>query len=56
MLDGAVDDAYVAMVKSRLLRPQLMAKAAATAKIVYTPLHGTGAMLLERIMENSASR
>lgn len=50
MLDGAVDDAYVAMVKSRLLRPQLMAKAAATAKIVYTPLHGTGAMLLERIM------
>jgi phosphoglucomutase len=50
MLDGSVDDAYVEMVKSRLLRPHLIAKAASTAKIVYTPLHGTGAMLLERIM------
>jgi len=50
ILDGSVDDAYVAMVKSRLLRPQLIAQTASTAKIVYTPLHGTGAMLLERIM------
>ncbi|MDX9827373.1 MAG: phospho-sugar mutase [Spirochaetia bacterium] len=50
MLDGSLDDAYVAMVKSKLLRPQLIAEAASTARIVYTPLHGTGAMLFERIM------
>jgi phosphoglucomutase len=50
ILDGSVDDAYVAMVKSRLLRPELIAKTAKDARIVYTPLHGTGAMLFERIM------
>ena len=49
-LDGGVDDAYVAMVKSKLLRPELIAKEAASVKVVYTPLHGTGAMLFERIM------
>jgi len=50
ILDSAVDDAYVAMVKSKILRPALIKKAASTVKIVYTPLHGTGAMLFERIM------
>ncbi len=50
MLDNSIDEAYVAMVKSRLLRPELIAKTAKNAKIVYTPLHGTGAMLFERIM------
>ncbi|MCE1197109.1 phospho-sugar mutase, partial [bacterium] len=49
-LDGGVDDAYVAMVKSKLLRPELIAAGAASVKVVYTPLHGTGAMLFERIM------
>lgn len=50
MLDGSLDDAYVAMVKSKLLRPALIAKEATSVKVVYTPLHGTGAMLFERIM------
>jgi phosphoglucomutase len=49
-LDGTLDDAYVAMVKSHLLRPDLVKAMASSAKVVYTPLHGTGAMLLERIM------
>jgi phosphoglucomutase len=49
-VDAKIDDAYVAMVKSRLLRPELIAAQAASAKIVYTPLHGTGGMLFERIM------
>jgi phosphoglucomutase len=49
-LGGALDDAYVAMVKSHLLRPDLVKAMASSAKVVYTPLHGTGAMLFERIM------
>ena len=50
VLDTAIDDAYVAMVKSKLLRPALIKNEAASVKVVYTPLHGTGAMLFERIM------
>lgn len=50
VLDSAIDDAYVTMVKSKLLRPELIKKEASSIKVVYTPLHGTGAMLFERIM------
>ena len=50
ILDSAIDDAYVAMVKSKLLRPELIKKEASSIQVVYTPLHGTGAMLFERIM------
>ena len=50
ILDGKIDDRYVAMVKSHLLRPELIARMASQVKLVYTPLHGTGAMLFERIM------
>jgi phosphoglucomutase len=50
MIDREVDDAYAAMVKSKLLRPGLITEMASAAKIVYTPLHGTGAMHFERVM------
>ena len=50
ILDGTMDDRYVAMVKSHLLRPALIKEMASQVKLVYTPLHGTGAMLFERIM------
>jgi phosphoglucomutase len=50
MIDAEVDDAYVAMVKSKLLRPALIKEMGSQVKIVYTPLHGTGAMPFERIM------
>lgn len=50
ILDSSIDDAYVKMVKSKLLRPELIKREAASVKVVYTPLHGTGAMLFERIM------
>jgi phosphoglucomutase len=51
LVDKDIDDAYVAMVKSKLLRPTLIKEMASEAKIVYTPLHGTGAYLFERIMK-----
>lgn len=49
-LGPEVDDAYVAMVKSNLFRPDLIRAKASEVKVVYTPLHGTGAMPFERIM------
>ncbi|HEY9054751.1 MAG TPA: phospho-sugar mutase, partial [Rectinemataceae bacterium] len=50
ILGQDMDDAYVAMAKSKLLRPWLFKEAAGKVKLVYTPLHGTGAMLFERIL------
>jgi phosphoglucomutase len=50
IVDKEIDEPYAAMVKSKLLRPALIKKMAGEAKIVYTPLHGTGAFLFERIM------
>jgi phosphoglucomutase len=50
VIDKEVDEPYVAMVKSKLLRPELIKEMASKAKIVYTPLHGTGALHFERIM------
>jgi len=50
MIDSQVDEAYVAMVKSKLLRPGLIKELGGKVKIVYTPLHGTGALHFERVM------
>jgi len=50
MIDKEIDDPYVAMVKSRLFRPELIKAKAGDVKVVYTPLHGTGAMPFERVM------
>ncbi|PKL25608.1 MAG: phospho-sugar mutase [Spirochaetae bacterium HGW-Spirochaetae-3] len=50
MIDKDIDDAYVAMVKSKLFRPDLIKAMAKDVKVVYTPLHGTGAMPFERVM------
>ncbi len=52
IIDSEVDEAYVAMVKSKLLRPSLIKEMAGRAKIVYTPLHGTGALHFERVMKD----
>jgi phosphoglucomutase len=52
VIDEEVDEPYVAMVKSKLLRPELIKKMAGEAKIVYTPLHGTGALHFERVMKD----
>jgi phosphoglucomutase len=51
LIDKEIDEPYIAMVKSKLFRPALVKQMAAKAKIVYTPLHGTGAMLFERVMK-----
>ncbi|QQO08557.1 phospho-sugar mutase [Breznakiella homolactica] len=50
IIDKEVDEPYWAMVKSRLFRPQLIKEKAGDVTIVYTPLHGTGAMHVEKVL------
>ena len=50
IVDKEVDEPYQAMVKSRLFRPQLIKEKAGEVKIVYTPLHGTGALHVEKVL------
>ncbi|GHV86585.1 phosphomannomutase [Spirochaetia bacterium] len=50
IIDKEVDEPYRAMVKSRLFRPGLIKEKAAEVKIVYTPLHGTGALHVEKVL------
>ena len=50
IIDKEVDAPYQAMVRSRLFRPALIKEKAGEVKIVYTPLHGTGAMHVEKVL------
>ena len=49
-LDDEMDDRFVAMVKRQSVRPELLQERGSTLKVVYTPLHGTGAMMVERVL------
>jgi phosphoglucomutase len=50
IIDKEIDEPYQAMVRSRLFRPDLIKAQAGGVKIVYTPLHGTGAMHVEAVL------
>jgi phosphoglucomutase len=50
IIDKEIDEPYRAMVKSRLFRPALIKEKAGDVKIVYTPLHGTGAFHVEAVL------
>jgi phosphoglucomutase len=50
IIDREIDEPYQAMVKSRLFRPDLIKAKAGEVKIVYTPLHGTGAFHVEKVL------
>jgi phosphoglucomutase len=50
IIDKEIDEPYQAMVKSKLFRPELIKQKAGEVKIVYTPLHGTGAMHVEKVL------
>ena len=52
IIDKEVDEPYVAMVKSHLFRPALFKDLGRSVKLVYTPLHGTGALHFERVMKD----
>ena len=50
-IDSTIDDQFIDMVVTQVIRPELFTAHAASLGIVYTPLHGTGAMLMERVFE-----
>lgn len=50
LIDKEVDEKYWAMCKAQLFRPELIKEKAKEVKIVYTPLHGTGAMHVEKVL------
>jgi phosphoglucomutase len=53
MIDNNVDAAFIAMVKACVLRPALVRQQGKKLKVVYTPLHGTGAMPVEKALSDS---
>ncbi|MDR2343750.1 MAG: phospho-sugar mutase [Spirochaetaceae bacterium] len=50
IIDKEIDEPFQAMVRSHLFRPELIKQKAGDIKIVYTPLHGTGALHVEAVL------
>ena len=50
IIDKEVDAPYQQMVRNCLFRPELVRQKAGEVKIVYTPLHGTGAFHVEGVL------
>lgn len=50
LIDREIDEKFWAMCKAQLFRPDLIKEKAGSVKIVYTPLHGTGAMHVEKVL------
>ncbi len=49
-LGSDMDDAYVEATKAVSVRPEVLREQGSSVSVVYTPLHGTGAMMVERIL------
>ncbi len=49
-IDSVVDEPFVKMVKECSIRPELMKEKGKDLKIVYTPLHGAGRVMVERTL------
>lgn len=56
MIDEEVDEQFLDMVERQVVRRELFRESAERLHMVYTPLHGTGAMLVERICERLGIR
>ena len=50
IIDTEIDEKYWASVKAKLHRGDLIKKMSRSVKIVYTPLHGTGARHVEKVL------
>ena len=50
IIDKEIDEKYWEMCKAQLFRPELIKEKAKDIRIVYTPLHGTGAMHVEKVL------
>ena len=45
-----MDDKYLGVLKSKVLNPEVVKKEGKDLKVVYTPLHGTGNTIAERLL------
>ena len=50
LIDKDIDEKFWDMCKAQLFRPDLIKAHAKDVKIVYTPLHGTGGMHVEKVL------
>ena len=50
IIDAEIDEKYWAMLKAKIVRPEIIKEMSKQVKIVYTPLHGTGAMHVEKVL------
>ncbi|MFP4490028.1 MAG: phospho-sugar mutase [Spirochaetaceae bacterium] len=50
VIDEKIDEPYRGMVKSCSLRPELLKKYGKDLKVVFTPLHGTGSVILPQVL------
>ena len=46
-----MDDQYIEKLKSLILNPEIVKEQGKNLKVVYTPLHGTGNMVAERLLK-----
>ena len=46
-----IDDLYIEVLKKLVLHPEAIKKVASELKIVYSPLHGTGNVLVRRVLD-----
>ncbi|MCH5272412.1 MAG: phospho-sugar mutase [Lachnospiraceae bacterium] len=46
-----IDDKYVAALKKQIIHPDIISEQGADLKIVYTPLHGTGNLPVQRVLK-----
>ena len=46
-----MDDKYLAKLESLVLNPEIVKEQGKTLKVVYTPLHGTGNTIVERLLK-----
>ncbi len=52
IIDKEIDEKYWAMVKEKITQKEIIKEMSKTVKIVYTPLHGTGGMHVEKILSD----
>ena len=46
-----LDDAYISQIKKLVLNPEITKEMGSTLKVVYTPLHGAGNLLVRRLLK-----
>lgn len=52
LIDKEIDEKFWEMCKARLFRPELIKAKAKDARIVYTPLHGTGGVHVNKVLSD----